>query len=447
MKILIVDDEKDTADAFKEIIENMDFQVEAVYNASDGLKLIEEDEAIYLVITDLRMPDLNGMDFIKQAKQLKKNLYFIIVTAYGSISNAVEALKHGIYDYLTKPVDFEKLKLSIKNIYDKFLLNKENIYLKSKIKNVYSFDNIIGKSKKMQDIYNLITKVADTSATVLIRGESGTGKGLIARAIHFNSIRKDSPIIEVNCAAIPETLLESELFGHKKGSFTGAVSNRKGKFEEAAEGTVFLDEIGEISPNLQAKLLRVLQDKVFEPIGSNQSVKFKARIIASTNANLEKNLNNKTFREDLYYRLNVFPIYLPPLREHKEDIPLLVDFFLKKFSKENNTASKKINNSALNILMNYHWQGNIRELENLIERILIMVDDDIINEADLSMLEDAQFNNAPVVVGNLNDLLNNYEKLIIKKTLSQTSDNRTYAADLLKISLRQLHYKLKKYNL
>ena len=447
-KILIVDDEINTADAYKEIFENEGFPSIAAYSSDSALSIIQNDDSIFLILTDLRLGDSNGFDLIKKIQTLRTDVFFIIITAYGTVNNAVDALKRGINDYFTKPVDFEKLKISVNGIYEKFLLQKENSFLKSKIANLYSFGNIIGRSEKMREIFSLANKVSKTNATVLLRGETGTGKGLLASSIHYNSPRKDKPFIEINCAAIPENLLESELFGHKKGSFTGAISNRKGKFLEAGDGTVFLDEIGEINWNIQTKLLRILQDKTFEEVGSNLPVKMEARIIAATNCNLEEAIKEKKFREDLYYRLNVVPIYIPPLRDRKEDIPDLLYFFLKKYCSENKVPQKKFQPDAIDILTMYSWPGNVRELENLVERLVIIIDSETISDKDiLALKRNLQNEIQPINVGNLEELISCYEKKIIWKTLVVCGSNRTKAAKTLNISLRQLQYKIKKYGL
>lgn len=445
-RILVVDDERVSADAFREILSDQGFSVDCEYSAELALERLTADNSYFLLVSDIRLGGMTGMDLVARAKRLRPELGVILITAYGSISSAVEAMKLGIDDYLAKPVDFEKLRFAVARLAEKADLLRENRDLKAQIETRYSFSNIVGRSPAIHELFAVITKVAPSSATVLLRGESGTGKGLVARALHFNSPRHEEPLVEINCAALPDTLLESELFGHRKGAFTGAISDRIGRFGEAAGGTVFLDEIGEIGMNLQSKLLRILQEKVFEPVGSNTAHKLKARVIASTNRDLEKAVAARAFREDLYYRLNVVPIYLPPLRERGEDTPLLAEHFLNKYCTENNLPRKRLEPAAVDVLTAYAWPGNVRELENLIERLVIMIEREMITAHDLFALKRSLSPEMqPIKVGKLDDSIADYEKKIVEKALAVTEGNRTKAARILAISLRQLHYKIKKY--
>ena len=447
-KILVVDDEKHTADAFKEILENMGFNVDCAYSAKSGLEKILNNELYFLIISDLRLGEDSGVDLINDIKKIRKSIFAIIITAYGTVTNAVDCIKMGIEDYLSKPVDFEKLKITVNGIAEKHLMNKEIINLKEKIYGTNAFRNIIGQSRQMKEIFGLITKVSKSNSTVLLRGKSGTGKELVARAIHYQSNRSDQSLIPINCAALPEHLLESELFGHKKGAFTGAIADRKGKFEEAGQGTIFLDEIGDMSINLQTKFLRVLQERCFEPVGCNSTIQLKARIIASTNRDLEEAIKNKTFREDLYFRLNVIPIYLPPLCERENDVILLANFFLEKFCSQNSIILKKFNKEAQEILKAYFWPGNVRELENLVERLVVIAEEELIDASHLSSIENYEISdNLDKKNINHSSLMDEYERKVIEYALNESGNNKTKAAKLLEISLRQLHYKIKKHGL
>lgn len=464
-KILVVDDEVPTAEAFREIIGDMGFTADCVFTAEEGLTRLADDSGYFLVISDLRLPEMNGTEFIQRALVLNKDLMAVMITAFGSITSAVDAMKLGIKEYLTKPVDFEKLKLTVNNLAEQRLIMRENMYLKSKLLGNYSFHNLVGKSRKMRDVFELAARVSNSSAGVLLRGESGTGKGLLARAIHFNSPRKAEPLVELNCAALPDSLLESELFGHVKGAFTGASFDRRGRFEEAGGGTIFLDEIGEMGTALQAKLLRVLQERVFERVGSNRQIKFVARVIASTNRDLEAAVREKTFREDLYYRLNVVPIHLPPLRERTEDIPFICEFFLKKYCRENSVPLKQLSQRAMEKLLVYHWPGNVRELENFIERICVIVDSAVIQPEHFMGLGTAgpdpgdgpdargscpkELRNPEDLAkaGGLPGLMAARERDIIAGALDSCGGHRMTAAQMLSISLRQLQYKISKYGL
>ena len=380
--ILIVDDERNYLLVLEALLSEEGYQVITAEGARRGIELLQEND-LDVVITDMKMPGMDGMEFMEHIRQRQADLPVIMMTAFGSVEKAVEAMRKGAFDYILKPFKNEELKLTIAKAIHHYHLVRQNRQFARELQGKYHFGNIIGKSAQMQRIFELIEKVAPTKATVLITGDSGTGKELIARAIHYNSPRKEQPFISVNCGALPETLLESELFGHEKGAFSGAVSQRKGRFELAHEGTLFLDEISEMSPPLQVKLLRILQEMEFERVGGSQTLKVDVRIVAASNRNLKEDAANGHFRSDLYYRLNVVHVYLPPLRERPDDLPLLVNHFLAKYSKENNQEMISISSGAMERILDYHWPGNVRELENVIERAIILSDRQEIQFKDL----------------------------------------------------------------
>jgi two-component system NtrC family response regulator len=369
--ILIVDDEKNYLLILEDLLSEEGYHVATADTAEKGLEIVAEYD-LDVVITDMKMPGMDGMAFLHRIHIQHPDLPIIMMTAFGSVEKAVEAMKKGAFDYILKPFKNEELKLTIRKAIDHHQLVRRNRYLSQELQERYQFGNIIGKSAPMQRIYQLIEKVAPSRATILITGESGTGKELIARAIHFNSSRRELPFITVNCGALPETLLESELFGHEKGAFTGAVNLRKGRFELAHEGTLFLDEISEMSPPLQVKLLRVLQEMEFERVGGSQTLKVDVRVVAASNRNLKEEVARGRFRSDLYYRLNVVHVQLPPLRERTDDIPLLVSHFLAKYTQEGSPVLTAFEPEAMRTLLDYSWPGNVRELENVIERAVIL---------------------------------------------------------------------------
>jgi len=442
-KILVVDDEPLVRNFLKEVLEAEDYEV---LTTEDGLSALKEVErgGIDLVITDVRMPKMNGIDLLKEVKKRSPSTLVVVITAYGTIENAVEAMKNGACDYITKPLSPEQIKLAIQKASQHKNLLNENRYLRSEVSQRYNFEQLIGRSPQMRRVYEMIDRVAPTNATVLIQGESGTGKELVARAIHYRSPRKDKPFVKVNCAALPEDLLESELFGHERGAFTGAVSKREGRFELADRGTLLLDEISETSPAFQAKLLRVLQEQEFERVGGSKTIKVDVRVIATTNKDLKQAIREGKFREDLYYRLNVLPIYLPPLRERKEDIPLLVQHFLEKYSRQNGLRIKSLSKKCLDMMMQYEWPGNVRELENVIERAVVMSEGETIFPENISL-------SSPVQKMGLSFpeeiTLEEMEKRLILHTLQRTGGNRTEAAKILGISVRTVRNKLKKYGM
>jgi two-component system NtrC family response regulator len=405
----------------------------------------------------MRMPQMDGIEFLKEIKVFNAELPVIMITAFGEVEKAVKAMQTGAFNYLTKPFNNEELLISIQKAVNHYTLVRENVRLKSEVSNRYSFANMIGKDEKMQKLFALIEKIAPTTASVMITGESGTGKELVARAIHFNSPRRESPLISLNCAGLPEHLLESELFGHEKGAFTGAIALRKGRFEVADTGTIFLDEIGEMPANLQAKLLRVIQDKTFERLGSTKPITVDVRIVAATNKDLREEINNGNFREDLYYRLNVLNLHLPPLRERLGDIPLLAAYFINIFARQLNKPKLHIANNALRILERMTWEGNIREFENTIERAAILCENDCIDVADVQLNPEPlnEMNSRPETIFldqlpsgvKLPEFLDNIEKNLIEEAMRENSYIQAHAADHLGITKSLLQYKMKKYGI
>jgi DNA-binding NtrC family response regulator len=388
-RILIADDEEIVIRSCVRILSEEKYQIDTV---SDGLEAIEQiAESEYdMLILDIMMPKMTGMEVLQRVKETHPDVDVIMITGLNEIETAVQAMKLGAFDYLPKPFDPEELELVVERAFERRQLLQENVNLKKEVSARYSFENIIGSSPPMQNVYRLIARCAPTNSTVMLRGESGTGKELIARAIHFNSLRKDSPFITVDCASLSENLLESELFGHVKGSFTGAVANKKGLLEEAHGGTLFLDEIGNISMSTQAKLLRFIQEKEFKAVGDTRTRSVNIRLITATNKDLEDMVGEGTFRDDLYYRINIFPIEIPPIRERRDDIPALAFHFLNQFSKEMDRKVTEFSAGTMNLLMNHDWPGNVRELENVVHRAVILASDDIIRQAHLVNILDMQ---------------------------------------------------------
>lgn len=396
--ILVVDDEDIMRNGLCEPLAAAGYDVAGVASAEAALKYLEGKNA-QIVITDLRLPGMSGMQLLTRVLEKRPQTAVLVMTAYGSVETAVDAMKKGAFDYITKPFSFDEVQVLIEKMSEKLDLMMENEKLRTELKGRYRLSNIVGKSSKMQAMYELVEKVASSSATVIIYGESGTGKELTASAIHYSGSRAGKPYIKLNCAALPESLLESELFGYEKGAFTGALTKKAGKFESAEGGTIFLDEIGDIVPEIQVKLLRVLQEKEFMRVGGVTPIKVDVRIICATNANLVEKVRAGKFREDLYYRLNVIPIYIPALRERKEDIPLLVSHFIAKFNAENDKKFKKASDEVLKLFFNYDWPGNIRQLENTIERIIVLNDADVISADMITADLMAEFNSAAGAVG------------------------------------------------
>jgi len=397
------------------------------------------------------MPGMDGIQLLKELKRLNPEVVVVVLTAFGTVGTAVAAMKEGAYDYLTKPIDLDELLLLIQRVEREVGLSRENRELREQLREKFKVDFIVSASRRMEEALNLVKRAAPSAATVLILGESGTGKELIARAMHYSSLRADKPLVKVNCAALPENLLESELFGHEKGAFTGAVSRRIGRFEQADQGTIFLDEIGDLSPSLQSKLLRALQEKEFERVGSGQTLKVDVRVVAATNRNLEEAIRKGTFREDLYYRLNVVTISLPPLRERKEDIPPLIEHFLAKYSRENQKSGLSVSKEARDLLLNYNYPGNIRELENIVERAVVLSRGDTITTQDLPLnLREGKVEDLLKEAGtgrSLPETLEEIERLRITQALESSHGVQTKAAEELGISERVLRYKMKKYGI
>ena len=438
-KILVVDDEVSIREMIKKGLSQMgEFNVETAQNGVEAIEKIEK-EIFDLVLTDLKMPEMDGLELLKNIKGTRPEVMVILMTAYGSIETAVEAMKMGANDYITKPINFEDLLLHISKVQKESLLLKENRLLRMEVRKKFEFNNIIGKSKKMQEIFSLIEKVAPGNSTVIIYGGSGTGKELVAKAIHYHSPRADKPFIPFNCGAIPETLVESELFGHTKGAFTGAIQAKRGLFEEANGGTLFLDEISNILPSAQVKLLRVLQEKELMRVGSTERTKIDVRMIAATNENLEENMKMGKFREDLFYRLHVFPIFLPDLKHRKEDISLLAYHFLDRYSKEAKKGIKGISKEAMKLLLEYPWPGNVRELENTIERAVIMTDQDHLVPNDLP--QDLIEGYSEMIKRGVKDRksLNDIKSEYIKEILKEVSGNKRIASEILKVNPRTLY--------
>ena len=451
--ILVIEDKESMLAMLKQTLEAEGYQVIAAKDGAEGIRMLV-DERIGLVLTDLKLPKKDGFDVLRAVKEENPLLPVIVMTAFGTIETAVKAVKEGAYDFLTKPFDIDHLLVLIKRALDATRIATENILLKEEFADKLGFPRIIGKSAELQEITAKIQKVSPTNATVLIHGESGTGKELFARAIHYLSLRKDKPFVAINSAAIPRELLESELFGYEKGAFTGADARKLGKLEIADKGTVFLDEIGDIDLALQAKLLRVLQEQVIERVGGGKPIKIDVRVIAATNKNIETAVTSKLFREDLFYRLNVFPITIPPLRERRDDIPALAHNFLNKYSVEVRKGPLAISDEALDIMMKSPWKGNVRELENVIERAVIYADGGIIRAQDLGISEanilDSLAEHVPMD-GPLQEVAAAATRIAesrrIRQVLKQTSGNKTRAAEILQVSYKTLLTKIKDYQL
>jgi len=440
-KILVVDDEKIVRESLFHWFEDEGYSVDTAEDAVAALKLFDRGK-YDLILLDMKMPGMSGLELLSKIKEIDRDSSVILITAFASVPTAIQALKEGAYDYVTKPVDPDELNNLVKNAIEQKALKDENYMLKNKIEQLVIPENLIGESEEMRKIFELINTVAPTDTTVMIRGESGTGKELVAKAIHLNSKRKYFPIVTVNCGAIAETLLESEFFGHEKGAFTGANFRRKGKFELANCGTIFLDEIGTISPKMQVELLRIIETKKFTRVGGNDTIKSDFRVIAATNEALEDLVKEGRFREDLFYRLNVFSIFIPPLRERRKDIAPLAYHFLKKFSTAMNKNVTKISETAINFLINYEWKGNVRELENAIERAVVVGRGDTIELRDLPFSSENNSDAGPDLSS-----LSEVEKRYIEKTLNQNNWNINKCAGILGIERATLYNKISKYGL
>ena len=445
--ILIAEDNASLCRGLRQGLEKSGHSVVTAYNGKEALERIKKND-IDILIADLKMPKMDGLTLLKAVKEINPQIYVVIITAFGEVETAVTAIKAGAYDYITKPVSIDEIELVVKKIEDQQRLIEEREYLREEAEPKYDFQSLVGSTPRMREIYELIKKVAKSNSSVLIRGASGTGKELVAMAIHSESLRRDKPLIKVACGALSESLLESELFGHEKGAFTGAVARRRGRFELADKGTLFLDEIGDISLSTQVKLLRVLQENEFERVGGMRTIKVDVRLIVSTNRNLERAIQEGSFREDLYYRLNVVPIYLPSLRERKQDIPLLANYFLRKFNRETDKKTTGFHPEAVKVMTNYDWPGNIRELENAVERAVVLGESKIILSEHLPFGISTEVRKKMVVPKNgatVKDMLEDLERQELIKALEKSDWKQARAAKLLGLSRSSLRYKMKKF--
>lgn len=444
MRLLVIDDEDRQRELLTEYLANKGHGTRGAENGETALEMLKEDGA-EAAFVDMRMPKMDGLTFIRKSLELYPDLAIVIMTAYGTVESAVEAMKAGAFDYLLKPIDLDHIELILSKIEEKQRLIAENRYLKRKLEEVEAPEGIIGQSRAIKNVLADVSRVAQTDATVLIRGESGTGKELVAAAIHNASPRAKGPFLAVNCASLPETLLESELFGHERGAFTGASSRRLGRFELAHTGTIFLDEIGDISPAIQVKLLRVLETRTIQRLGSGKDIAVDIRVLTATNRDLESRMQQGEFREDLFYRLNVIPLTIPPLRERRDDILLLTEHFIEKYSGKNNKTVKGITAEAKDLLLNHSWPGNVRELENLIERAIVLTPGDVIDLKDLDpFIAQRPVSSAPGF-DNLN--LEHIEKLAILEALKRTDGSLVKAAEMLGIHRNSIRLKIKKYGI
>ena len=452
MDLLIVDDEASLRDFLTIVFEEEHCRVETAATLAEAHAALQKREPD-LVLCDLMLPDGSGLDLLRDIKAQNPSIAVIMITAHTSTKSAVDALKAGAHDYIAKPFDIDELKIVVRKAAERKELEDENLHLRTALEERHTFANIIGKSAKMQEIFGIVQRIARTTSTVLISGESGTGTELIARAIHYNSGRRGK-FVGINCGAMPETLLESELFGHERGAFTGAIREKRGLFHEADRGTIFLDEIGETTLSVQIKLLRVLQDRVVRRVGSNVETQVDVRVIAATNRDLGESIRNGNFREDLFYRINVIPIALPPLRQRKEDIPLLVDHFIAKFSSQLGVPQKRISADAMRLIEKYHWPGNVRELENVVERMIALEASEVLTTKSLpeqvllggAIPDVATFDLPPEGIS-LQDHLESIGKIFMLKALERSGGVQTQAAELLRMSFRSFRYYAKKYDL
>lgn len=450
-EILIIDDERSILDLLSVVFKKEGYRTETSLSAAKGLQLIDEQD-FDMVICDIKLPQMSGMEMLRRIKDSNPDMPVIMITAYGTIKQAVEALKAGAIDYVVKPFDVEELKIMVAQGLEKRRLKQENILLKKELKQKATFGEMIGKSKRMREVYGLIERIAGTDTTVLIEGESGTGKEVAARAIHHASQRRDYRFVSINCGALPENLLESELFGHMKGSFTGAVVDKKGMFEVSQQGSIFLDEVGEMSPLTQVKLLRTLQEKKIRRVGGTEEIPVDVRIIAATNQDLKRKIKKGDFRQDLFYRLNVISFEMPPLRKRKEDIPLLVSHFLKKYCLGMERKMKRIAPEVMKVLESYSWPGNVRELENVIERIVAIeeretITEECLPEELLSPREKAETRFLFQPGFSLNQHLDHISRNYIRKALEASRGNLKESAILLGLNYRSLRYLIQKYGL
>jgi two-component system NtrC family response regulator len=447
--ILVIDDEATQRDVLTGYLKKKGYKIFSASSGREGIEIAGRNP-VDIILSDFKMPDLNGIEVLERVKIINPEISFVIVTAYGTVENAVKAMRLGAFDYISKPVDLDELDLMIERIIEHKNLKSENQLLKTQLQEKYKITSIVSQSRKMEEVINIAARVAESKANVLITGENGTGKEVLAKAIHYISQRKDAAFVAVNVPALTETLLESELFGHEKGAFTGADKMKKGRFEIAHGGTIFLDEVGDIPQSIQVKLLRVLQEHQFERVGGTEKIEVDVRIIAATNKDLEQKIKDGTFREDLFYRLNVVSLKIPPLRERKEDILPMIENFISKYSKENNKEKLDISKEAIDVLMKYNFPGNVRELENIIERAVVLTRGKVITLNDLPMnikgfKEEKTL--AALGKGALTEQVEAIEKQLIFDALQESEGNQTKAGKLLGLTERNLRYKLKKYNI
>lgn len=442
-RILIVEDDDLMRELMTKILAGEHYHILQASSGEEALKLLQE-QTIDLVLTDLRLTGMNGLQLLTEIRSFDQEIVVIVMTAYASVETAVEAMRKGAYDYLTKPFINDEIRVMLRRALNQRHLSRENRHLKRELRERYRFENIVGNSEAMEKVYRLIEKMSGISSNVLIVGETGTGKELVARAIHYNSERSDRPFVAVNCGALTESLLESELFGHLKGAFTGAIANQEGFFRKADKGTLFLDEISEVSHGLQVKLLRAIQEREVIPVGGREPLRFDVRLIAATNRLLEDEVKKGTFREDLFYRINVITIPLPPLRDRKEDVPLLVNHFLQKYAQRLGKPSVKILREAMQALVNYDWPGNVRELENMIERAVALCEEDLIERTDLP----DKLTQVKIAIRDLDEYemtLDALEEQHIKKVLQKVNGDKVKASLILGINLSTLYRKLARY--
>lgn len=447
--ILIVDDEDAQRSILKGYLEKKGYKIYSASSGTEGIKTVQNN-LIDIVLSDLKMPDKTGLEVLEEVKKINPEISFVILTAYGTIEDAVKAMRLGAFDYISKPVDLDELDLMIERIIEHKNLKSEIQILKNQLKEKFKIDSFISHSAKMDEVLSVAARAADSKATILITGESGTGKEVLAKSIHYVSPRKEKPFIAVNIPALPETLLESELFGHEKGAFTGADKAKKGRFELADGGTIFLDEIGDIPINLQVKLLRVLQEHQIEKVGSSKNINIDVRIIAATHQNLEGKIKDGSFREDLYYRLNIVSLHIPPLRERREDILPLIDYFIEKYAKENNRNKLTLSKEAVDLLIKYNFPGNVRELENIIERAIVLCRSEAITLNDLPNVVKGfkvEKEIPQIETGSLIDQVEELEKKLIFDALSSANGNQSQAGRMLGLTERNLRYKMQKYGI
>ena len=451
-RILIAEDDRNTLSGLTQILQDEGYEVTGVDSGHKALRALERNR-YDILLTDLKMPEVDGMQLYESSRNVSPEMKTIVMTAFSSVKDAVEAMKAGVYEYLTKPLNLDELFVILRKATEEQNLRRENEELKDRLQQSYRFEGIIGQSAAMQQVFKTIAKVAQSQATVLIRGDSGTGKELVARAIHYNGPRSTRPLVEISCSSFPETLLESELFGYEKGAFTGAVARKRGRVELADAGTIFLDEIGDISATVQTKLLRLLQEREITRLGSTESVKVDVRVITATNRDLERAILDGYFREDLYYRLNVIPVFLPPLRERLDDIPLLTGHFIKRYNALNNKNVKGLSEEALQMCLNYSWPGNVRELENAIENAIVLGEGEIILPDQLPFaiaMRERPYtaSSAFITAGqSYREKMEAAERMVLEDAIRRANGNKSEAAKRLGISLRTMRYKIHKYKL